>query len=352
AVIDEHLVDLAHATDDAVDAARARVAEVTTVIDRLDAAAPELTALLDKVRGTDDQAADLRRQVELLGGVRVPGEVASVASRRAEAERTVSEATEAEGGAVRALDEARTARQALGDAARLQAQLDAWAALESLAGRVANGAQMVADREAAIAPLADQLRSAQEEVGDAERALEQARVAHAAVDLARHLHPGDDCPVCGGEVKELPARPAGALDDASARHRTAVDAARRAEQAWQEADRELTALRAKLEERRAELARAEVATAGAAPAEELRAALAAMVEADAAVERAQQADRAARQRAAEARQALEAATRAEAAARNDLLAARDRVAAYGPPPTGEDLAADWDALAGWAEQQA
>lgn len=352
AVIDEHLFDLAHATDDAVDAARARVAEVATVIDRLDAAAPELAALLDKVRGTDDHAADLRRQVELLGGVRVPGEVTSVASRRAAAERAVSEVTDAEDGAVRALDEARTARQALGDAARLQAQLDAWASQESLAGRVANGAQMVTDREAAIAPLAEQLRSAQEEVGDAERALEQARVAHAAVDLARHLHPGDDCPVCGGQVQELPARPAGALDDAGARHRMAVDAARRAEQAWQEADRELTALRAKLEERRAELARAEAATAGAAPAEELRARLAAMVEADAVVERAQQADRAARQRAAEARQALEAATRAEAAARTDLLAARDRVAAYGPPPTGDDLAADWDLLAGWAEQQA
>src|SRR5690606_14651882 len=35
----------------------------------------------------------------------------------------------------------------------------------------------------------------------------------------------------------------------------------------------------------------------------------------------------------------------------DLLAARDRVAAYGPPATGDDLAADWAALATWGEQQ-
>ena len=351
AVIDEHLVDLAHATDEAVAAARARVTEVDAVVDRLDAAAPELAALLDKVRGTDDQAADLRRQVELLGGIRVPGDVASVSSRRAEAERAVSDAAEAEDVAVRALDEARAARGALGDPTVLQTQLDAWGSLESLADRVATGAQMVAEREGAIAPLAEQLRAAQEEAGEAERSLAGARVQHAAVDLARHLHPGDDCPVCGGEVRELPVRQAGALDEADARHRAAVDVLRRAERTWQDADRELTALRAKLEERRAELARAEAATAGAAPAEELRTALAAVVVADAAVDQAQQADRAARQRIAEARRALDDATRAEATARADLLAARDQVAAYGPPATGDDLAADWDALAAWAAQQ-
>jgi DNA repair protein SbcC/Rad50 len=351
AVIDEHLVDLAHATDDAVDAARARVTEVAGVVDRLDAAAPELAALLEKVRSTDEQAADLRRQVDLLGGIRVPDEVASVASRRAEAERAVSAAAEAEDAAVQALDEAREARGALGDPAALQARLDAWASLESLAERVATGARMVADREAAIAPLAEQLRVAQEAAEAAELALAGARVEHAAVDLARHLHPGDDCPVCGGEVGELPVRDAGALDDAEARHRAAVAAARHADQAWHDADRELAALRAKLDERRAELARAEAATADAPPAEELRVALAAVVEADTAVAQAQQADRAARQRAADARRALDQAARAEADARADLLAARDRVAAYGPPATGDDLAADWAGLATWADQQ-
>ena len=351
AVIDEHLVDLAHATDDAVAAARARVTEVATVVDRLDAAAPELAALLEKVRSTDDQAADLRRQSELLGGIRVPSDVASVSSRRAEAERSVSAATDAEDAAVRALDEVRTARSDLGDPAAVQAQLDARASLESLAQRVATGVQMVADREGAAAPLAEGLRVAQEEAEAAERVLASARVEHAAVDLARHLHPGDDCPVCGGQVRELPAHEAGALDEAEARHRAAVASARHAEKAWQDADRELTALRAKLEERRTELAGAEAATADAPPPEDLRTALAAIAEADAAVAQAQQADRAARQRAAEARRALDEATRAEAAARADLLATRDRVAAYGPPPTGDDLAADWSALATWAEQQ-
>src|SRR5690606_37903953 len=131
---------------------RARVTEVAAVVHRLDAAAPEVAALLDKVHSTAEQAAELRRQADALGGIRVPGEVASVSSRRAEAERAVSDAAEAEDVAVRALDEAREAREALGDPAALQARLDAWASLESLAERVATGARMVAEHEAAAAP--------------------------------------------------------------------------------------------------------------------------------------------------------------------------------------------------------
>jgi exonuclease SbcC len=280
AVIDEHLVDLAHATDDAVAAARQRVAVVDGVVDRLDAAAPELAALLDKVRSTDAEATDLQTRAEALGAVRIPDQVADIAARRTAAEQAIADAVAGEERAVAQLDAARAERDRLGAAAALQSQLDAWRSVETLAGRVDTGAAMVAEREAAIAPLAEALDAARSSVVDAEAAVAGARVDHAAADLARHLHAGDDCPVCGGRVDELPSFDADALERAEAAHRAAVAAARQAAEAWGGADRELTGLRAKLEERRAELERARASVEGVAPVEELQATLVAIADAE------------------------------------------------------------------------
>ncbi len=66
---------------------------------------------------------------------------------------------------------------------------------------------------------------------------------------------------------------------------------------------------------------------------------------------ARSADKAARQHAVEARRAAEQAASAEVAARADYAAARDRVADQGPPSAGDDLAADWSALADWARRR-
>jgi exonuclease SbcC len=352
AVIDEHLVELAHATDEAVGAAHRRVAAVDAVVDRLDAAAPELAALLDKVHSTDSEAAELRARAGALAAVRVPPEVADVTARRASADRTLSDATTAEERAVARVDEARAERDHLGDVASLQSLLDAWRTLDSLAGRGDTGAAMVAEREAAMASLAEELETARSSVLDTERAVAAARVEHAAADLARHLHPGDDCPVCGGRVDTLPAVDTAALESAEFAHRDALAAAKTAEESWRNADRDVAGLRAKLEERRSELERTRVAVEGAPPVEHVQATLAAIAAADAALDAAQRTDRELRARTAEARRAQDQAVRAEDAARTELVATRDGVAALGPPPTGNDLAADWSALAAWAAEQA
>jgi exonuclease SbcC len=352
AVIDEHLVDLAHATDAAVAAAHERVRVVDQVVERLDAAAPELSALADKVRSTDGEAVELRSRLDALTAVRVPGEVADVAARRVEAEGTLAGAEQVEADAVASLDAARAAREALGDVNGVRMSLEAWRAVDSLAARVDTGASMVAEREAAVAPLAAELEVAQTAVAEADHEVAAARVDHAAADLARHLHAGDDCPVCGGRVDTLPRFDASALEAAEAAHRAAVATARQADDAWRAADRELAGLRAKLEERRTELARARSAIEGAPTPDSLQETLDAITTADAALEVAQRADREARTRTAEARRSLDAASRAADEARAELVAARDRVAVLGPPPTGADLAADWTALADWAVEQA
>lgn len=352
AVIDEHLVDLAHATPDAVAAARERVRVVDAVVERLDAAAPELAALADKVRSSDAEAMALRAQLDALTAVRVPADVAGVAAGRADAERGLAEAEEAESVAVAALDAARSARAALGDAGIAERQLSGWRSVESLVARVDTGAAMVAEREAALDPLAASLRAAEGKVTAAEQAVAAARVDHAAADLARHLHAGDDCPVCGGRVDTLPTFDAGTLEQAESARRAAVGAARTADDAWRAADRELAGLRAKLEERRAELERARSAIDGAPTAEALQQTLEAIAAAEAELVAAQAADQDARARVAEARRSLDAASRVADAARASLVAARDGVAVLGPPPTGTDLAADWAALAGWASEQA
>ena len=352
AVLDEHLVDLAHATAAAVEAARERVRSVDAVVAVLDAAAPELEALAEKLRGTDGEAVDLSAHLELLTTMRVPDHVADVAARRSEAETALADAERTEADAVATLDVARAGREALGDVATAQRFAEAWRSVEALSRRVDTGAAMVVEREAALAPLARAAEAAQAAADEAERALATARVDHAAADLARQLHAGDDCPVCGARVGELPAFDGRTLDQAEAAHRSAAEAARRAEDAWRGADRELAGLRAKLDERRTELAHAEAAVADAPPPADLQATLDAIGAADRAVADAQRHDRTARAAVAEARRALDHAVRAADGAGAELLAARDRVAALGPPTPGPDLAAAWEALAAWAAEHA
>lgn len=350
AVLDEHLVDLAHATDESVAEGRARIAVVDQLVGRLDAAAPQLAALVDEVRATEAEAAALRDRVALLAAIRVPPEAADVASRRTAADAALAGAAKAEDEAVCLVDAARAARDELGDVGAVRSLLGAWQAADDLAARVETGEDLVSEREVALAPLLAALEAARDAVARAEHEVAVARIDHAAADLARHLHPGDDCPVCGGTVLQLPAARVDVLESAEAQHRDAVAAATTAEDAWRAADRELVGLRSKLEERRGQLERARAAVGGAPPAEELHRTLQAIEVADAALDAAQRGDRAARTRTAAARRAVDEAAAAEAAARAQLTAARDGVAALSPPPTGADLAADWAALADWAAQ--
>ena len=117
--------------------------------------------------------------------------------------------------------------------------------------RISSKADALAGREKAMAEVTERLttarrdlQGAQERLRRADRELSEARRANAAADAAHGLCPGDECPVCEGELPEgwTPPRDTG------------LEAAREAEQAARSqvdgASEVVTDLKAQLESRR------------------------------------------------------------------------------------------------------
>ncbi|MFP5321149.1 MAG: AAA family ATPase [Acidimicrobiia bacterium] len=352
AVLGGQLQQLGDVTDDDVAAADARVAAVAAVLERLDAAAPALDELDDRLRALAAETDERSRRLEAVSGVSVPADVGSVADAVRTTTAAVASAEEAERAAQDAVEQASTARAALGDPGELREAQRARSDAAALAERVANGQAKVAEQEAALEPL----DAAEAEAAEAERralaALDRARLDHAAADLARHLHQGDDCPVCGSTVATLPSVDAGEL---AAAERAAAEARRAHEQASaaaQQARTTLAGYRAKLDAIADDLAGAQRRAEGAPEPDEIERRLAAIEAAEAALADARTADGRARSAAADARQARDRAVAAEQRARAELTVVRDRVAAEGPPPLGDDLADDWERLHAWCRQRA
>jgi len=157
--------------------------------------------------------------------------------------------------------------------------------------------------------------------------------------------------VCGGTVAALPTVDAGALAAAEEGLRSSRGRHEAADAAARQAAATLAGYRAKLEDLEQELASAEGRAATVAAPAELESRLREVEAADAALVAARSADDRARTAAAAARAARDAAVAAEARARAELAAVRDRVAAQGPPPLGDDLADDWARLAGWCTER-
>ncbi|HEU5084241.1 MAG TPA: SMC family ATPase [Acidimicrobiales bacterium] len=352
AVLDGQLHQLADATEEAVAAAEARVAAVRAAVEAVEQAAPTLALLDERVRRADDELAGRRQQLAAVAGIAVPGDVASVAEALRAAEQELEAAEADERSAVVAVEQATATREPLGDPAALRDLQRAHQEVDVLAGRVEKGQASVESQEAQVAPRREAEQAAAAAVAAAEAALERARVEHAAADLARHLHEGDDCPVCGSTVTTLPevdARALAAAEEALAGARRAHGAAA---QDAADAATTLATYEAKLDDLVEQLDVRRAQVADAPPVAELEHRLAAIDEADRAVAAARDADARARRRAAAARQARADAAATEARARAELARARDLVAAQGPPALGDDLAADWDQLVRWCGERA
>ena len=347
--LDEQLGHLAHATDEAVATATRRVSEVGTVVEALDDANPELTSIEDEIRAADAELSADMEALDLLAGVVAPDGIDEIANLAVEAGANVEAAEVAEQATSAAATTARAARDALPAEADLRRVLADHAALTELEGKVATGRALLAELEERRPELAAAVTAAADELAAATAALERARVEHGAADLARHLHPGDDCPVCGNEVVALPDVDDRALATAERDVATAAAAERQAAAALADHDQQLADYRARLDVRTTERDHTAERLAGAPTAAESEQQLAARAEADRALAAARAADDVARQEAASARAAAQQADRRLGAARSDFHAARDRVALLGPPPPAGDLGADWKTLVGWAE---
>ena len=184
----------------------------------------------------------------------------------------------------------------------------------------------------------------------ATEALERARIGNVAADLARHLHVGDDCPVCGRRSRRLVdgrrRRPRRRRTRPSPPPRGRTGGPRRARRPRGHPGRLPQPARRTRPRERAALAER---LAGAPSSEDIDARLG-----DGRHRRRSRWPRpgaptqVARRSAADARAAADAARREVAAARARFAAVRDAVAGLGPPAPADDLAADWAALDRWA----
>ena len=274
--------------------------------------------------------------------------MSDLAVRASEAADAVAAATAAEVATAQAVAAADAARAALPAATELAAHQRDHAALAELSAKVDTGRTMVADLESETEQVRARAATARAQLDAAATALERARLDHAAADLARHLHVGDDCPVCGHEIAALAAPGTEGLDAAEARWSEASEAERQAAAACSAHQARLVEYHDRLRQRTAE--RDAVATRLAdspAPAE-LERLLDSITAAEQALVEARRGDTAARAASQRARQESEALTRQVSSARAGFTAVRDGVAALGPPATTDDLAADWGVLVDWA----
>ncbi|MEZ5231716.1 MAG: SbcC/MukB-like Walker B domain-containing protein [Acidimicrobiales bacterium] len=191
--------------------------------------------------------------------------------------------------------------------------------------------------------------AAEQQLLAAENALEAARTADAAAAVAAHLHPGDQCLVCGNRVEQLPRFDGAGVRAATAAQKAAAKAATAATTDRQDAELELARIEARLDAERARLDELAEQVAAGPPRADAEAALAAAAAAGAAVTDARN-RRSAHHKAIEtARALLRRSDEQRSAAWQAFDRARDALARLEPPPAARrDPAEDWAALATWA----
>ncbi|MEX1163140.1 MAG: SMC family ATPase [Nitriliruptor sp.] len=340
----------------------ARLDERAEVLDALATRCGEVQVELDDLRERGGQLAAeadaAASDRDTLGSLRRPADVDALADAIRCADEAVSVAAEARSAATADIDAAEIAREALPDAAvlvelsrtaaDLAAATDAMPALTGAADAAAtSAARATAEFDAATAAV--------ERAEETREAARRRELVHALTD---GLHTGDNCPVCGSPIDQLPATPpdsdtaaaTDALRSAQAARVTAESRARDADRAAATATERHHAAEARLAQAR-EARAAALDAAGAADDATATDLIARVRTADEQVAAARQRDRAAREAEAAARTTRDRAGSQEADAWRALDVARDAVARLGPPTLQRrDLAAAWDALLAWAEE--
>jgi exonuclease SbcC len=349
--LDEQLARASHATDEAVSAASAHVAAVDAGVDMVDEAGPALSAIDDERRAIDRELTTDLEALELLRGLCPPADLQHTVDAVASAADALARSLEAEAVATEAVEGAEKARAALPDVAELRQGLADHAALADLDDKVATGTRLLQELDEQRPLLVSARDAAAAQLDAATTALEATRIDHAAADLARHLHVGDDCPVCGSSISALPVFETADLTSAEERLASARDAERVAAAEVAEHDRKAGEYRVLLEDRMQQRSAVAGRLVDRPSAIDLEHQLAAVAAADAQLADTRAQDRKARDAVGRARAAAEQADQCLTAARAGFTAARDRLARLGPPPSGDDLAADWAALVRWADEQ-
>lgn len=346
--------DLGGATAEAIAGAEARVSALRALRERIREAVPRLTELAEAAREAQARLAAAKRLLELLGEVRPPKGVGVLAEELGRAERARRVATESLEQAVAAREAASDARDALPERSRLVAVRQRRESLADLETELAELTTKLERAEAAVAAARDVEDAASRDLAAARESFEALRLEHGAADIARHLREGEECPVCLQEVSRLPDRgaPRG-LEEADTARRDADSAFRRARAEREHQSLRHGKLRTLFDERTKSVVDLRKSLEGVPSPEDIAGQLVAIDEADAALQRARQAETGARRDHRLAREALESLEVRRRSAWDDFRDRRDKVAELGPPSfEHNDLSASWRTLCSWAEQSA
>jgi len=347
------LDDLAFATPEAEEAARARVREVGALRAQLHDVAPQLEQLEARIREYRQEADDAARMAAALGKIAVPAAVARQAETLAELETAAGDAAEAYERAVERQEVAEKRVAALPALGSLQAAAQAHGQLAACQKRLHAA---MAERDAAEATenaATKALNDADVVLRRAEDALDAARTEHAAHDLAAHLVKGEPCPVCLQPVAAVPQRDKPAdlrkAEEARDSARQALEQARSTQSRATQETSKVGARIGELEEQQTGLA---AIVASWPDANALRARIAEVTAATADADAARADVAAARKRERDARRsAKECADELDKSWRV-FDTQRDAVVGLDPPkPSRQDLAGDWKVLAEWAQAQ-
>jgi DNA repair protein SbcC/Rad50 len=341
---------LADASEQAEELAAGRV----RALSELARAAEEKLAVIGELAAQAARAAQQAQaaagEAATLAGVRMPAEVAGLASRISAAEELVADHASRRDGAERAEAAAQQGRDALGDAVRFERLRDAYASQRGLDAAVELAERELASRQAEAAMLTGESGAAERKLVTARADVAAAERTHAAVALAQELRVGANCPVCLRKVTALPHHevPADLLEAASAAE-WASQAANQARAASDRAGQAAAVARRDLEDATGQLAGVAAALTDAQGEDEVVATLRDIALGDQELARARASARTARQALAGAERERAALSEEERRAWGGLSAARDSVVQLGAPATTEtDLAVAWDTLTRWS----
>jgi DNA repair protein SbcC/Rad50 len=344
---------LAGATEEAEMAAAALVAGLTALAAVVDERLAALAKAVAEADGATVRAQAVREEAGQLARLRMPPDVPGLAERITTADALIAETGQNRDQAEKVEAEIRHARDQLPDKTSLEQFRRADAQRAQQSQLLARQRVALGSSEASEADLAGQLDATERELGDAQSALAAAGHAHAAAALAQTLRLGDPCPVCSRPVTELPHEAAPAdLTAAQARAEAAAKDHRRAQGAYRDAGKAAAGARSAVAATEHRLAEIAASLAGSPGEAEVIASLAAIADADVAVEHARRRAQATRAAVTAAQRARTAITHDERAAWSALSEFRDMVVGLGAPPARETaLGTAWQSLVDWAAAQ-
>jgi DNA repair protein SbcC/Rad50 len=344
---------LAGATAEASELAAARLAALTGLAESVDVKLAALTELREQAARAAQQAREVRGELALLAVLRTPPEVPGLAGKITKANALIADRCRQRDDADRLEAAAQLARGELGDPTLMERTIAAHAERRRLAEMLERQEQAHAQRQHTESALAEKLQESEREADRTRQAQADAERAGAAFHLAEGLHVGDDCPVCQRVVAALPrhAAPASLLTARKAVE-AAVFAHKRAQAAHADAARAAAAARGMAQETGRQLDELSGVLARAPAQADAAEALAAIGDADKALEAAHRDAAARRSELATADKARSALAGAERGAWAALGESRDPVVGLGAPAiAGDDLATAWAGLSGWAAAQ-